>query len=587
MSLAELLAVSFVDSGFGFACSANGEEIVFSWNRSGVWDLWSWMNGQVRLVGGTPRGANFSPRFAPDGSLGLACDADGSESYRLFLLDCAQNSLIDLTPPSGALQPNFDFSPDGSMLAYLSDETGCFALHLLDRRSGDHRLLLDLQRPMWDVRWSPDGRQLVVEAEAEASGRMLVVVSMDEPTSWDILSEDDATLNAQHPAWSADSTSLAFSAEHGEWFQIAVWNVNSQQLTWLTDSEGDHTQPTWARSGETLGWVHSTGARTTLEVRQRDGSIRQFSIGQGVHSHPHLLDDDVILIYEDAARPADLWRIPLCGGDAAQLTVSLPQPLECVMPQEITYPALDGAPVPALLYKVPGSQSAVIDIHGGPNWHMQFSWNPLLAWMTAQGWTVLAPNYRGSTGYGRQWQISSRYNMGGVDRDDCAAAARFLFEGGLAERVAVTGRSHGGFLTMACLTGYPQWFAGGSAVVPFLNWVTSHDASREDLQHWNIENMGDPLVHRQRWIDLSPYFFLDRVRAPVQMICGGNDPRCPASDPLSARDRLVELGRPVELHLYPDEGHTFYQPDNILDAETKRINFLHRVLSSLIHKETS
>ena len=95
---------------------------------------------------------------------------------------------------------------------------------------------------------------------------------------------------------------------------------------------------------------------------------------------------------------------------------------------------------------------------------------------------------------------------------------------------------------MCCMTFHPHLFAGGSAVVPFLDWLKSHKNSREDLQHWNVENMGDPEDNREIWISHSPYFFLDRVNAPVQMICGANDPRCPASESVDAHEKLQKLG---------------------------------------------
>ena len=133
---------------------------------------------------------------------------------------------------------------------------------------------------------------------------------------------------------------------------------------------------------------------------------------------------------------------------------------------------------------------------------------------------------------------------------------------------------------MSCMTMYPELFAVGSAVVPFLNWLKSHKNSREDLQHWNIENMGDPEDNKELWIARSPYFFLDKVNAPVQMICGANDPRCPASESIDARDKLVELGKEVELLLYKDEGHSFLDTENIIDSEVRRVEFLAKVLEN-------
>jgi dipeptidyl aminopeptidase/acylaminoacyl peptidase len=121
-------------------------------------------------------------------------------------------------------------------------------------------------------------------------------------------------------------------------------------------------------------------------------------------------------------------------------------------------------------------------------------------------------------------------------------------------------------------------WAVGSAVVPFLNWIKSHHNSREDLQHWNIENMGDPDDNKELWLARSPYFFLDQLRAPVQLICGGNDPRCPASDSLDAEKKMIELGKEVELLLYPDEGHAFLNVENVIDAEVKRVEFIAKAL---------
>lgn len=545
-------------------------------------------------------GAKFSPRFSPDGTkIAFALDPDGSESYHIGLYDFERDTVIDLTPQSGyAHQPNFDFSTDGRRLAILSDERGQFALYVLDIETGRRQLLLDVHRPIWDVKWSPDGRFIAAEAEAKASDRMIYILDVEKNQFHPLGSARSLTrkpalenadyagdfFNAQHPAWSPDSKSLAFSCQNGEWHNIGLYDAETREITWLTDSAGDDTQPAWSRSGETIGWVHSRGARTSFQFRERGGAIREIKVGDGVHARPQITSDGVILVYEDVNHPPDLWKINLETGGAIQLTRSLDERLEFVQPEEIWYAGMDGARVPALLYRGK-SRRAVLNIHGGPNWHYAFGWEPFMSYLAARGWTVLAPNYRGSTGYGKKWQNASRFDMGGVDMHDCAAGAKYLIENGLAEKIAVTGRSHGGYLTMCCLTSFPELFAGGSAVVPFLNWFKSHEDAREDLQHWNIENMGDPEENRELWHERSPYFFLDRVHAPVQMICGENDLRCPASDSIEARDRLLELGKEVELLLYADEGHSFLKIENVIDAETRRVEFLEKALERAVSSE--
>lgn len=622
--LIQLLRVPQVDTGLRFDISPDGRKVVFSWNKRGNWEIYEMSLRVALALSGTrwrrsvaPRsnppsdmkgcfaicassspaaplplgydvsarmaGAKFSPRYSPSGNhLVYALDLDGSESYHIILHNPQTNLHIDLTPSSGyAQQPNFAFSPSGEELAVLSDEQGQFALYLLSIETGEKRLSLDLHRPIWDVTWSPDGKWIAVETEMEASDRGIFVGKV-ESGEWKRIGIGNSTLNAKHPAWSPDSKSLAFSAESDEWFDIGLYEIETGEVHWLTQNIGDDTSPCWSRDGSRIGWVHAEGAATSLMACERGGETNRFAAGLGVHHHPQFSsNEEIVFLFESPKQPPDLWKLNLRDGSFEQLTDSLPDELrdeEFVLPEEVLYES-DGEPVPALLYRGKG-KSAVVNIHGGPNWHFQFLWDPFVAHLASRGWTVLAPNYRGSTGYGRRWQNASRFDMGGVDTRDCAAGAAYLIREGLAreERIAVTGRSHGGYLTMMCLTQFPELWCAGSAIVPFMNWFKSHEDSREDLQHWNIENMGDPNENYNRWYNASPYYFLDRVNAPVQLICGGNDPRCPASDSLEARDKLVELGKEVEFLLYEDEGHSFIKIENVIDSEVKRVEFLAKAL---------
>lgn len=594
LNLAQLLRVPHVDSGLRFDISPDGQRIVFSWNKSGTWQLW-----QMNLSGSdSPRpvsqiqGAQFSPKHSPDGTmLAFALDVDGSESYHIVIHDLKTNVTKDLTPFAAyAHQPNLSWSPDGQMLAVLSDSKGQFALFLLPINGDPAMLLRNIFHPCWDAAWSPDGQWIAVESESTASDRSIHVVPVGRtrkgPKVTTVqLKLNGRALNAQHPAWSPDSKFLAFSGESDEWHDIGLFHVDTQEITWVNQSAGDDTMPAWSRDGGQIGWVHSEGAVTSFQFKEGSGPVNQIQVGNGIHYYPQFIADGVVMIYEDAKRPGDLWKVNLEDRSCKQLTNSLPNELliaEFVQPEEVWYKGKDDVQVPALLYRGKDSKRAVIDIHGGPNWLYQFSWNPTISYMVSQGWTVLTPNYRGSTGYGKKWQNASRYGMGGVDTADCAAGVKYLLENNLAssDKIAITGRNHGGYLTMSCMTTYPELWAAGSAVVPFLNWIKSHHDSREDLQHWNIENMGDPEDNKELWIERSPYFFLDKINSPVQMICGGKDPRHPVSDTLQARDKMIELGKEVELLLYPNEGRSFLDIENQIDAETKRMEFLAKALET-------
>ncbi len=587
----QLLRVPHVDEGNAFDLSPDGTHIAFSWNKTGAWEIY-----ELALTGGAeprcitqPPGGKFHPRYSPDGTrLAYALDPDGSESFHILIHDFASGGDTDLTPNIAfSHQPNMSWSPDGRELAVLSDARGQFALYVLPAGGGAARLTLDAGDPCWDAPWSPDGKWIAVEAEWHRHERSVFLVNVENGESRQ-LQQDGRVLNAMHPAWSPDGRTLAFSGDPGGWYGVGLYDVDSESIRWLNQDEAEHTEPHWAPDGQRIVYIRTKGADTALVVYELSNNLAStYRLGLGIHARPQFSRDgnSIFFLLENPRQPDDVWQLSLADGSFTQLTCSLPDNVDTtdyVIPEEVWYPSLDGVMVPAMLYRGKPGGPALVNIHGGPNWLFQRNWYPIMSYMAAQGWTVLAPNYRGSTCYGRAWTEASYMRLGEVDAWDCAAAAQYLAREKLADpkRIVVSGRSHGGYLTMCCLTEYPELWAGGSAVVPFLNWFTSHEASREDLQHWNIENMGDPVENAELWRRRSPFFHLERIQAPVQLICSGNDPRCPAVDSIAARYRLQELGKQVDFLLYEGEGHGFLNTENIVDQEVKRVRFLEERIES-------
>jgi dipeptidyl aminopeptidase/acylaminoacyl peptidase len=603
LDLAQLLRVPQVHPQFDI--SPGDSSIAFAWNKTGEWQIYevslspfgrlrSAPQGEVRGEGEITQltfgiGGKFNPRYSPDGTcLAYVLDVDGSESYHLIVFDRASNTHRDLTPDSSyALQPNFCWSPDGNQLAFLSNQNGHFSTYIISATGCGTKLILDTSYPSWQVEWSPTGKHLAVccEMHGQDYGTFIVDVETKQVT--------ELNLNAQDLAWSPDGTKLAFHSDLHGWFDIGIYDLSSKEITWKTDSEGDSQSPALIpkRNPSSLlqiAYTQSKGAVNWIELLTADDSPKKYHVGKGIHAGIKFTSDgkQMFCTFNGPIQPPDLWMIHMEQGTSGQLTNSMPKNLlneEFVLPEEIYYEGMDGTQIPALLFRPKQTPApAVVIVHGGPNWHYSAEWNPTMAHLASRGFVVLAPNYRGSTGYGREWQYAACFDLGGVDTRDVAAGAHYLVCNGLAykDRIAVTGRSHGGYLTTTCLTQFPELWCGGSAVVPFMNWFKSHEESREDLQHWNIENMGDPKENYELWYNASPYFFLDQVTAPVQLICGGNDPRCPASDSIQAHDRLIELGKEVELLLYEDEGHAFLKIENIIDSELRRVEFLAKVLDN-------
>ena len=601
--LETMLAIPHVDADYGFDLSSDGREVAVAWNRSGQWEIHTLpLDGSAhpRQVSQGP-GAKFNPRWAPQGSgaqrLAYALDLDGSESFDLYAWDPATGTQSNLTSDTpDALQPNYAYSPDGQESAFLSDRAGHFAAYVMPSDGGPARLVLDPGRPAWDVHWSPDGQHLAVEVEGPGQDYLTYVVPLDGGPATPIRLGGEP-IPARDARWAPRDVSvggrLAFVSERAGWHNLALYEPQTGEIEWLTEGEGDKEQPAWSPptgNGPRLAYVVGHGPLSelaVLDLAQRQET--RYRLAPGVHHRPRWTSDGrgLLFLFESPRRPADLWHLSLADGAFRRLTESRPPDLDggiLALPNMVSYPSLDGTPVPALLYRperqAGSGQPAVIYVHGGPNWLTQVAWDPVVQYMVGRGWTVLAPNYRGSTGYGRDWQLANRFDLGGADTGDVVAGADYLVGQGLAgpARIAVTGRSYGGYLTMTSLTQYPDRWAGGSAVVPFLNWFTSHANSRPDLQHWDLENFGHPERDRSLYYERSPFFFLNRISAPVQLICGAHDPRCPASESVQAHKALTAQGKSCDLALYEDEGHSFYKTASVVDAERRRMAFLAGVL---------
>jgi dipeptidyl aminopeptidase/acylaminoacyl peptidase len=598
LDLESLLRVPYVDPDGRFSIAPDGSGdcgatlVAFSWNLTGQWEIYL-----LSLDGcSAPRqvtrgeGGKLAPRWSPDGSrLAYVLDLDGGERYDICVYDLASGTHTNLTPETPFfIQPHLDWSPSNLQLAFASDHSGRFEAHWIPSTGGASHRMADLPGAAYAVHWSPDASWLAVTVLGHGPDFETYLAHPDTGQAFP-LSHEGAPLSAGQAVWSPDGRTLAFESDLHGVYEIGLYELATGLFRWPTGGDGEKHAPAWSPDGRRLAFIHQWGATTSLVLLDLESGQQAFyQAGTGVHYAPAFTPDgkSVLFVFDSPGQPDDLWRLELASGNLQQLTFSLPDELKeaaFVSPEEVTYPSLDGQPVPALLYRPANAGErppAVIDIHGGPNWLFQASWDPLVQHMLSRGWVVLAPNYRGSTGYGRSWQLANRFDLGGGDAEDVVAGMDFLLARGLADplRIAVTGRSHGGYLTMTCLTRFPERWAGGSAVVPFLNWFTCGDESRPDLQQWDLENFGHPEKDYRRYYERSPLFFLDRVQAPVQLVCAANDPRCPASQSVQAWAALRAYSKACDFVLYPDEGHQFLKTKNVVDSKRRTVDFLAKVL---------
>jgi len=585
--------------GGGFHLSPDGQSIVFMWNKTGRWQLYLLpiAGGEARPITHAEESA-VSPRWSPDGRrIAYLQDYAGDENFDLFVLDPATGETRNLTPdtPDEAINWAVRWMPDPSGFVYVSNREGRFAAYLLSADGGAPKRLTHHDFSDTLAQPSPDGRWIAVEAMT-ADGKMGVFLVPRQGGPPIQIGDAAGAIDASGARWSPDSSKLAFISDVKGSYDVGLFDVASRTIGWLTGGSHECYSPVWSPDGKRLAYAENREGNIGLTVHALDGTIGRYADRPGIHSQIEWTPDgrSLVFTYSGPDHPADLWLFSPLDGQVRPLTDSLPGTIDrgaFVKPMHVTYPSLDdGIHVPALLYaphgaKQDGSNPAVLFVHGGPTSQYDNDFILAVQDLAMRGYVVLAPNYRGSTGYGRTWREANRFDIGRADTRDVVAGADYLAREAWADpqRIGITGVSHGGYLTMTSLTFHPEKFAAGSALVPFVNWFTGHENSRGDLQYWDLQHMGDPVKDRERWRAMSPIFFVDRIAAPVQLFAGGHDPRCPLDESEQIRDALRQRGKPVELHVYADEGHGFRKTENRVDAYKKRAAFFDRYLMRATH----
>ena len=240
--------------------------------------------------------------------------------------------------------------------------------------------------------------------------------------------------------------------------------------------------------------------------------------------------------------PNDVWVYSMADGKSRQITNSLVAGVrseDMVEPFLVHYPSRDGKWTISAFVYVPynmarsGQNAAVVYVHGGPTSQTVNSFSRIIQHLVNQGYMVIAPNYRGSTGYGKEFQHANLFDMGGGDLQDVLAAADWIKQTGFLDpkKIALMGGSYGGYMTMMGVTKAPDVWAAGIPIVPFVNYFT--EIAHEDpvLREMDLATMGDPEKNKELFHDRSPIFFVDQIKAPLLLLAGGNDPRCPRKKP--------------------------------------------------------
>ncbi|WP_239164599.1 S9 family peptidase [Actinoplanes palleronii] len=259
---------------------------------------------------------------------------------------------------------------------------------------------------------------------------------------------------------------------------------------------------------------------------------------------------------EGPGQPHGVWA---CDRDGANLRAISAEPaaVDAVHPTLATFPAHDGRTLTGWLFTPAGTgpHPTVIWLHGGPEAQERPGHGPLFQSLVRRGIAVLAPNVRGSSGFGRDFVNADNIGLRYGAIEDVRSCVTYLREAGIANRVGVMGRSYGGYLTLAALCAYPELFDVGIDVCGMSNFATFYEHTEPWIASAAISKYGDPGADADLLRDLSPIHRIDRLRAPLMVVHGENDSNVPVIEAEQVVAALAARGMPHRYLLFPGEGH--------------------------------
>ncbi len=587
------------------------------WHPSGEGILISTRFGETNQIHWvkTPGGARHQLTFfdepvsgmqvSPDPALNsfvFARDVGGSENYQLFLYAMNSSSHRLLTDGKSR-NGNPSISRRGDRVAFNTTIRNGkdWDIHIADLTQGTPPKPVLEKGGFWAAGdWSPDDHHLLIAR--------LVSANETHPHLLDLRSGE---LKAIRPAdtqiaygaatWSHDGKGIYFSSdEDSEVQHLRYYDLASGDTKVLTaDIPWNVGQVTVSEDGRWLAFIVNDGGIGKLHLWQADShkpvALPALPVGQvfGIEFSPDSKRLGLVLMTQNT--PADVFMLDLDSQDLERWTYSEVGGLDTSRFADVelihydTFDQVDGKPrqIPAFYYKTAadkqGSAPVLIDIHGGPEGQHRPGFNSRIQYLTQElGIAVLAPNVRGSSGYGKSYlKLDNGYLREDSVKDigkllDWIEARPELD----AERVAVYGGSYGGYMVLAAMTHFNDRLRGAIDVVGISNFVTFLENTkdyRRDLRRVEYGDERDPKM-RAFLEKISPTTNAHKITKPLFVAQGLNDPRVPASEAEQILETVRKNGADPWYFLAKDEGHGFRKKSNRDHFNNAMSLFLEKIL---------
>lgn len=582
--------------------SPDGERLAVVCDLSGLPQVWA-----VDAVGGWPAQVTASDDqvgrvlWSPDGAwLAFEAASGGALDHQIWLVRPDGTELHRITPNQGESNNLNGWSHDGHGVLLSSNRRSAASTEpfLYDPATDTTELLTtgdglsfaqDLTRDghravIWRMKNRGDNNLYLLRRGPDTTPAELLLTPHEGPGAFGSghFSPDGGTVFL---ASNADRDLLAFArivlGPDGEPGPIEV-------LASRDDAELEDFALTTDGTSAALLW--NAAGRSELEFFDLASGERRPGPGLPAEVVGSLTFSEdggrLAFVASGAAAPRDVWVLELAGGVLHQVTAS-PHPgvdLDAmVRPELLRYPAHDGLELTGWLYRPPGVTGPapyVLSFHGGPEGQERPVFRAVYQALLAQGIGVLAPNVRGSSGFGKRFVNLDNGALRFDGIRDIEASVKALVDAGIGDpkRLGIMGGSYGGYMVAAGLTWYPDLFAAGADLYGVVNFETFFAHTEPYIAAISKVEYGDPDTQVELLRELSPIHKVDRIVAPTLVLHGANDTNVPVVEAEQVVASLKERGVPVHYVLFPDEGHGFRKVENRVTSTVEVVRWFDRYL---------
>lgn len=500
-------------------------------------------------------------------------DAGGNEQNDVWSIDLKGNTKA-LTETPTFQEHAGNVSHDNEWITFMSTKSGQMNVHKMKLDGSEETQLSASDVPVMGGLWSPDDKWILMgtnemKTNLENDDVYLYNIETSEMKRIIRITEDGS--HDDYGDWAPDSKSIAFQSDASGLEQVGIYNLETEEINWLSDGKTMEYVGRFCPDGTQLAaLVNQESTIKPIIYNIETGVKRELKIPSGLAFGIQWIDCTKIIFFytSDLARP-EVWLYDLSTDKYEVLLKAEYGSIDKSMfaePEYIKYKSFDGLEIPAIVYKpkdLPEGVKlpAIVNIHGGPTGQYFRMFNAFMQYVASEGFVIILPNVRGSTGYGVEFRDACIKDWGGKDLKDAVFAAEYLKTLSYVDpdRIGVGGGSYGGFMTFLAVTKEPEHWKAGFAWIGISDMFSMFEESMPHFKYFLQRQMGSPIEDKDLWYDRSAVNFADKMTAKLLILHGINDPRCPISQARIFRDKLVELGKEegkdFEYIEYGEVGH--------------------------------